>query len=355
MTVQPLVGFRALKTHHCVTGSMRHVYVYNGHDVSEEMLLGVGGGVGFIYWHQQGMAPFVGGRANARGEFEPLAGQRTGVKIEAHTTASASKAERAMREMLERGQPVMVHCDMGYLPYFDFGDTDYHFGGHVVVVCGYDAQAREVLVADRDGLHTVSMEDLEQARGSTHPPFPPRHAWYTFDFTAKRPPTADEVRQAIAEQARGMLEPPIRNFGVPGIRKAAQRVPRWAEMMDADALRWALLNTYLFISPVGGSGGGIFRYMFSRFLREAAGVTGDPRLEESAGEFQRIGERWEELGKWFRRTSEAPEPATLLGECGEVFRELAEMEEGAWGRVRGRGGEGETRRQGDGENTDGRD
>jgi hypothetical protein len=76
------------------------VYVYNGHDVSEEMLLGVGGGVGFIYWHQQGMAPFIGGRANARGEFEPLAGRRTGVKIEAHTTASASKAEQAMLEIL---------------------------------------------------------------------------------------------------------------------------------------------------------------------------------------------------------------------------------------------------------------
>ena len=43
--------------------------------------------------------------------------------------------------------------------------------------------------------------------------------------------------------------------------------------MDADALRWALFNTYIFISPVGGSGGGIFRYMFSRFLREAAALT----------------------------------------------------------------------------------
>jgi len=334
MAVQPLAGFRVLKTQHCVTGSMRHVYGYNGHDVSEEMLLGVGGGVGFVYWHQQGLAPFIGGRANARGEFEPLAGRRTGVKIEPHTTASARKAEQALLEMLQEGRPVMVQCDMGYLPYFDFGDTEYHFGGHVVVVCGYDPQAREVLVADRDGLHAVSMEDLEQARGSTHQPFPPRHTWYTFDFSAKRPPTADEVRQAIAEQARGMLEPPIRNFGVPGIRKAAQRVPKWAEMMDADALRWALFNTYIFISPVGGSGGGIFRYMFSRFLREAAGVTGETRLEESEEEFRRIGERWEELGEWFRRTSEAPEPASLLGECAGRFTELAEMEEGAWGRVR---------------------
>ena len=40
MTLEPLEGFQHFTTHHCVTGSMRHVYVYNDHDVSEELLLG---------------------------------------------------------------------------------------------------------------------------------------------------------------------------------------------------------------------------------------------------------------------------------------------------------------------------
>ncbi|MBC7264113.1 MAG: hypothetical protein H5T64_07100 [Chloroflexi bacterium] len=35
-----------MPTHHCVTGSMRHIYTYNDHDISEEMLLGVGRGNG---------------------------------------------------------------------------------------------------------------------------------------------------------------------------------------------------------------------------------------------------------------------------------------------------------------------
>ena len=64
MTLKPLAGFKSLKTHHCITGSMRHVYAYNDHDISEEMLLGIGGGVGFIYWHMKGAPPIVGGRAN---------------------------------------------------------------------------------------------------------------------------------------------------------------------------------------------------------------------------------------------------------------------------------------------------
>ncbi|MCR4405541.1 MAG: DUF4872 domain-containing protein [Anaerolineae bacterium] len=99
-------------------------------------------------------------------------------------------------------------------------------------------------------------------------------------------------------------------------------------------LKWTLFNTYMFISLVGGTGGGIFRYMFSRFLREAAGITGDARFIESADEFQRIGDAWEELGEWFRRTSEASDPASFLGECVAPFNALADQEEAAWQRLR---------------------
>src|SRR5512136_1579877 len=117
MALHPLPGFQPLATHHCITGSMRHVYVYHNHPVSEEMLLGLGNGVCFVYWEMRGATPFIGGRGNARGGFEPLAGERTGVRIEAHTTGSARRAEQALLELLAAGEPVMILCDMGFLPY----------------------------------------------------------------------------------------------------------------------------------------------------------------------------------------------------------------------------------------------
>jgi hypothetical protein len=335
MTLEPLTGFQHFTTHHCITGSMQHIYVFNSHPLSEEMLLGLGAGVGYVYWHTKNAAPFIGGRGNVRGEFEPLVGQRSGVTIEVHTTGSARKAEETLLAMLDAGQPVMIHLDMGFLPYLDFGGSDYHFGGHAVVVCGYDAASRQALVADRDPeLHPVSMDVLAQARGSTHKPFPAQNRWYTFDFSNKREPTAGEVRQAIVEAAQGILEPPISNFGVPGIRKTAQRLPKWPQALDAETLRWTLFNTYIFIAPVGGSGGGLFRYMYGRFLRQAAEITGDRRLIESADEFQRIGDRWQALGEWFHQTSKAPDPATQLKECVAPLDELADLEEAAWTRLR---------------------
>jgi len=335
MALGPLPGFQHFETHHCITGSMRHIYVFNHHDISEEMLLGLGAGVSFSTWHFKGQMPFMGGRGGFKPPMEQVAGQRTGVVIQTHRTTSARKARKTLLEMMDAGQPVMIQCDMGFLPYLYFGGEEYHFGGHAVVICGYYPDTDWVLVADRDAdLRPVSMADLEKARGSTFKPFPPKHAWYTFDFGEKRQPTASNVRQAIQEMTQSMLEPPIRNIGIKGIRKAAQMVPKWPEKLDAGELRSALFNAWIFISPEGGTGGGSFRYMLGRFLREGAEITRDPRLTASADEFQQIGDRWEGLGEWFRRTSETREPASGLDECVIPLHQLADLEEAAWRALR---------------------
>jgi hypothetical protein len=334
MTLKPLDGFKSLETHHCVTGSMLHVYAHNDHAISEDMLLGIGAGVSFMYWHQKGLMPFMGGRGMPKPSMEEIAGQRTGVVIEHHTTTSARKARQTLLDILEAGQPVLLQVDMGYLPYFDFGGEEYHFGGHAVIACGYDPETDTVLIADRDDeLHPVSMEDLEKARGSTHKPFPPEHKWLTFDFANKRQPTADEVRQAIAQQAEPMLAPPISNFGVKGMRKAAKRAVKWPDSLSEEELRWTLFNCYIFISPEGGSGGGNFRTMFSRFLREGAEITGDPRLNQSADEFHHIADEWEKLGAWFKQASEASDPVAILRECVTPLNTIADLEEAAWTRL----------------------
>ena len=175
MTLQPLNGFIPLHTHHCVTGSMQHVYAYNGYPISEELLIGLGQGVGFIYMHFKGQPPFFGGRGMPKPSMEQIAGRCTDVRIELHTNKSARNARQAMLRLLASGQPVMIQVDMGFLPYFDFGGQEYQFGGHAIVVCGYDPEADEALVADRDGLHPAPMADLERARGSLFKPFPPHN------------------------------------------------------------------------------------------------------------------------------------------------------------------------------------
>lgn len=61
---EPPNGFRPLTTHHCLTGSMHNIYEFHGYSIGEDLLLGLGAGVGFIYWHVKGTIPFFGDRAN---------------------------------------------------------------------------------------------------------------------------------------------------------------------------------------------------------------------------------------------------------------------------------------------------
>ena len=324
MALEAFSRFRSFPTHHCVTGSMRHVYQLMGRDVSEEMLLGLGAGVGFVYWHQKGQPPFLGGRANVGrpGEegLERLAGRRTGVVVTAHSTSSARKAEADLVVGLSAGVPAMLQVDMGLLPYFDF-PADYHFGGHVIAVVGYDPAARTVLVCDRDtGLHPVPLEALAAARGSPFRPFPPRNGSWRFDFTGQREPGPEEVREAIGEAATGMTRPPISNLGVRGIRKAASLI--------STTLRSCGRVT---IDATGGTGGGMFRYMYARFLRDVADITGEPGYNEIGSRLHAAGECWQQVAALFDKAHREADPAGPLAEIPPLLRAVANIEEAAWG------------------------
>jgi hypothetical protein len=338
MTPQPLSGFDHFTTHHCITGSLRHIYAFNGYPISEEMLLGLGTGVGFIYWHMKGALPFLGGRANIERPgvegLEKTVGRRTGVVVQSYRTGSAKRAEQRLLELLHATQPVMLILDMGYLPYFHFDGEEFHFGYHAVVACGYDPTSKEVLLADRDQpLHTVPMAALRQARSSTYKPFPPQHGWYEFEFGDKRPIDPVEIRQAIQEAAQGMLEPPITNLGIKGVRKAARRIPDWPSVLDEKALRDACINTAIMIDARGGTGGGLFRYMYARFLQEAAEHTGLGDLGTASGGMQAAGDGWQEVAALFERAYQAEEPARYLVRVAPLLLHIADEEQSIWERL----------------------
>ena len=56
-------GFEQFVGKHCETTALKRAFDRHGLSLSEELLLGLGGGIGFIYWYMKMMpSPFVGGR-----------------------------------------------------------------------------------------------------------------------------------------------------------------------------------------------------------------------------------------------------------------------------------------------------
>jgi hypothetical protein len=332
--LRPLPGFQAFKTHHCVTGSMKHIYHYHQHPLSEDMLLGLGAGIGFFYWHMKGQMPMLLGRGNVhRPGVEGLeidTGRRSGVVVQRFMTKSARKGQNALFAAMEAQQPLMIHVDMGFLPYFDLPDG-YHFGQHVVVVAGLDLDTQQVLLADRDGaLHAVNLQDLARARGSTYKPFAPMNTCYSFDFTEKRLPQAGDIWRAIADVCESMLRGPISNLGVRGMRRAAQAVAEWPCVVDKELLGATMFNSYIFIDAEGGTGGGMFRYMYSRFLTEAVDICSCPELLPWSQALKSSGDAWQEVAMVFKEASTREKPSRQLEALSDPLLRIADQELAIW-------------------------
>ena len=168
-------GLKEFTGKHCETTALKRVLDYHDFSLSEEMLFGLGGGVGFIYWYMKLMpSPFIGTRNGKIPDFLINACKRIGADMTAVETTSPKKGYEELKALLSTGEPAIIYGDIAYLPYFAVPEMA-HFGGHTFVVFGLDEKRDEVYIYDRGrNPVTVSIADLEKARGSKYPPFPPR-------------------------------------------------------------------------------------------------------------------------------------------------------------------------------------
>ncbi len=331
----PFDHFKALDGYHCQTNSFAKIYDFYNSSLSEDILLGIGSGIGFMYWHQKGTLPFLGGRDNNK-NFHVNIGERTGVAISKQSTSSAVRAEKTLIEMLNNQQPVMMFVDMGFLPCFNFG-VDYHFGGHTHVACGFDG-GKTALISEIDpedtGLkrgftYEISLEQLAKARGSTYKPFPPQNAYFVFDFTNFRQPRVEDIFISMKQTVEQMLNPPINNFGINGIRKAGIEIKKWEKQFASNDFRMSIFNIYLFVT-VAGTGGGIFRYMYSRFLKEASKLVSNEELAKIGDIIKECGDMWAEMASPLKDALDIDNPAALIKDIPAKLNAIADREEEAF-------------------------
>jgi hypothetical protein len=287
--LEPFVG------RHCETTALKRALDYHGLSLSEEMLLGLGGGLGFIYWYMKMMpAPFVGGRYGKGTDFVTNICRRIGAEVTVMETGSAKKGYEELKALLSVGEPAVVYGDMAYLPYFAIPEVA-HFGGHVFTVFGLDEAEDKVHIYDRANKPvSVTIADLARARGSRFPPFPPKHRLLKIKYPPRIKNLEPGIKESIRECCRGMLEPPITNLGLSGMKKWAKLVTKWPEQFSGMNLLGALMNGFIYIET-GGTGGSAFRPMYAGFLEEASQIIGEPALNEVAALMRQSALVWSQI------------------------------------------------------------
>jgi len=297
---------------HCETGTLKNVLAYlgvmaphSGRPFSEEMLLGIGGGIGMSYWlFQFGKTPFffIGTRYAEKGPgplFLQTICRRLGLSVTGYETASAKRGTADLESVLAAGRPAAVWVDMPYLPYLAIPEVA-HFGGHVVSV--YGIEDGRALIGDRARRPvTATVAELAAARGSKFKPFPAKHK--VLDVAAPAAPVPEQtleraIIRGISDSCRQLLHGPIQNIGLQALLKwesliGSHKNPKgWPQVFRKPVdLFGALMSTFIFIE-IGGTGGSAFRSMYAAFLSEAAAVLRQPRLEEVSCLYRECARRW---------------------------------------------------------------
>jgi hypothetical protein len=300
MTIEKLIleDFNNFGGKHCQTTALKAILDYHGFNLSEEMLFGLGGGISFIYWYMKNMPyPMVGGRFGGKHEeFLTNICKRIGGDASLFQTTSAKKGYTELKNMLRTGEPVYPYVDMAYLPYMAIPE-DAHFGGHTIVVFGIDEEINTAYIGDRGKAPvTTTIDDLKKARSSKFPPFPPQNKILKIEYPSQIADLHPGIYEALFDCCDSLLNPPIRNFGLKGIKKWAKMVLKWPEQFKGLNFIGCLMNTFIFIE-IGGTGGSAFRPMFAQYLKEAHSIVNNNRLLEVADVYEETGDIWSQIAE----------------------------------------------------------
>jgi len=306
-------GYRQFGGTHPETAALRNMLAF--YDVraphtdepfSEALLLGIGGGTRGGYWVFEfgGIPPVValGARNDWQlgpGLFIARIAERLGVPANVHETTSANAAGKHLSAALDAGQPAAVAVDMASVPHMAMPPEAIKYYYHLLVAVDADREAGIVTVDDRSAFPlTMTWDELANARKQIGTM---KHRMVTIAPSIEHIDIVAAIRAGIRDCAAGLLEPPIRNFGLSAWEKWSGLVANhkdkkgWPTVfLPGPRLYNGLLSAVQWIETAG-NGPGMLRAMFADFLDEAATITGNDKYSDLAARYRDIAALWSEL------------------------------------------------------------
>lgn len=269
---------------------------------TEAMLLGLTGGIGlavfsFRYEADDVSTLFLGARRPDTADAMVAGLGRLGIDHTVGETGGARTAERRLRDDLTAHGTVAVWVDAATLGTRGM-PTSWQGGSyHVLAVLELDDAAGSARLADlADTAVVVDQATLAAARARIRKQ---RHRV----LAVTRVQRADVdlsvlVRDAVGACHANLTGDHTRGFRIDALDDLAARMhggrgkDTWARTFPRGAHLWtALTSLHLFIEH-HGTGGGLSRPLYARFLHEAAAATGDDLLAEAGDRYDGLGRSW---------------------------------------------------------------
>lgn len=319
------IDFTHHQSAHCENGVVSNLMKYNGFNVSEPMVFGIGSGLLFCYipFLMVNHAPAITYRTMPGQIFKKFT-NRVGVKIKKEKFKNTKAAQERLDENLKRNNPVGLQVGVFNLTYFP-DEYRFHFNAHNMVV--YGKEGNTYLISDpvMESVTTLTDKELEKVRFAKGAFAPKGHLYYPIAF----PETFDlapAIKKGIKDTCRTMLAPvPI--VGVKGVRYMAKLIRKWPEK-KGDKVAKHYLGQVVRMQEEIGTGGGGFRYIFAAFLQESSKILSNEKLLELSQEMTKIGDLWRDFAldasRIYKDRSSKPDAYNQVADQLDVLANLEE-------------------------------
>ncbi len=315
---------------HTETGALRNVLEYQGivsphtrQPYTEELLFGIGGGIGFAYFlfEKNGAHPIhLGTRVHTketeRPEFFQNITGRIGVRLRVQNSSSATAADANLRRHLEQGQTPIISVDPARLPHLGLPAPVYTY--YCVVVYGMDEGSDRMLLSGRCKCPlSLTRTELGAARETS---WSPKYRAMLVEGQETEPDLETAIRDGIRNCCQQMNHGlGITNFGIRGMEKwatvltSAKEKKSWPKIFSpGPTLFDALYSIFVQVSGRSGTGHGN-RAFYADFLDQASEILSVPGLRGAADLYRQCDQMWEAVAN-----EHLPDSAPLFKEAKEL-------------------------------------
>lgn len=302
---------------HCASTALADMMRYHGHNLSEAMCFGTGSALWFWYLKNKEHSP------SRTFYLRPMALETVCFKnlgLPFIWRESNDFPWSAMKSCIDQDIPALILTDLYYLKYYRASN---HFSGHTVILAGYDTEKNTAILADNqwDELQETSLTSLATAMRSDKQPININNTWREFS-SISLPPLKEPVVRALRHNCLAMLQSPSPFIGIRGMFTFSKDIVNW--LKEAGDWQQCARSGYYMIEKRGTGGGG-FRLLYSKFLREAEDILRPLKNLQCPDRMRAIAQTWSELGELLKEISSGN--GRFFNRAGIIAAQLAREEE----------------------------